>query len=330
MEYTFDIDELIGKRLTAEIDAQEDALLEKWLQESSDNRRYFRQMEQLWAKSDAGKSTLPKPIDVEAALIKTKAKIQVNATKSSRGIVAFGSWRLAAAAALVLLAAAIWFFQSSSAETQVLLAATENNLRDTLVDGSVVALNHHSTLSATFSKKERRVNMRGEAYFEVAHDKAKPFVIAVKKVEVTVVGTKFNIDSRSDSTKVIVSVEEGRVRVQSGSEIVYLNAGEQASIDCSSGQIQQRKLAPSSNVKGWVDRRFVFDDVPLSEVIPILEDAYHVHIELKNKNLANCRLHTRFNDETIERVMELIAETFSIQIENNNGHYLLNGNGCGQ
>jgi len=330
MEYTFDIDQIIAKRLTAEIDARENALLENWLGKSADNRQYFDQMERLWQQAQLGKNTLPRPLDVEAALLRTKGKIAEKSRPGRGRIIGFGFWWIAAAAAMVLLLSAVWFFQSGSGDKQVIMASTDQTLNDTLNDGSQVTLNQHSSLTANFSKHSRRINMKGEAYFQVAHDPAKPFVIDVKQIQVTVIGTKFNIDNSSDSTKVLVSVEEGKVKVQSGTEIIYLVAGEQVSIDCQSGTLKRSTLPPSGNIKGWFDRRFVFDDVPLSEVLPVLEKAYHVSIELKNQELGKCRLHTHFNDESIEQIMVVIAETFSLQIENKNGRYLLDGAPCGQ
>ncbi|MDO8368526.1 MAG: FecR domain-containing protein [Saprospiraceae bacterium] len=330
MQYTFEnIDELIAKRFAGEIGEAEDAILDRWLSASEANQQYFGQMQRLWQKAAFAQGVLSRPLDVDAALARTKSKIQQIPAQGKAKKVFMNPWWIGIAASIMLLAAAIWFFQGSSSETPVLLATIENTVRDTLSDGSRVALNQHSSLSTEFSKKQRRIKMRGEAYFDVAKNPEKPFVIEVQKVEVTVVGTRFNVDNRSDSTKVVVSVEEGRVKVQIGRQIEFLNAGEQATIDCSSGEILRSQLLPSGNVKAWFDRRFVFDDVPLSEVIPILEKTYNVQIELKNKDLGTCRLHTRFNNESIERIMSLIAETFSLQIESNNGRFSLDGAGCG-
>lgn len=324
MDYTFDMDEIIAKRLTGEISEAENAWLEQWLAQSAVNRRYFEQMQGLWQRSGSGQYTLSRPIDVEAALAKTKANIRAQKTAKSTPMRA---WWLAAAAAVVLLLSAVWFL-NQPAQT-IIMAAAEQPLRDTLSDGSMIALNEHASVSATFDRKTRRVKMQGEVYFDVAPNAEKPFVIDVRQVEVTVIGTRFNVDNYSDSNKIIVSVESGKVKVKSGNETVFLTMGEQASIDCQSGIITRSVLPSGGNVKGWLDRRFVFDDVPLAEVLPIISNAYGVSIELQNPKLGACRLHTRFNDEPIERVLELIAETFSLQIENRNGRFYLNGAGCG-
>ncbi|MBC7776559.1 MAG: FecR domain-containing protein [Phycisphaerae bacterium] len=326
MEYTSDIDELIAKHLTGEMAAEEQALLEKWLVESPDNRQYFDQMQRLWQKSDLGKRALSKPLDVEDALLRTKAKIQHKPVKAK--VVPMAFWRYAAAAVILLLVGAFWFFQQNADTPTVQLAAAENPLRDTLSDGSVVSINQYSSLSATFTKKSRQVKMKGEAYFEVAHNASKPFVIEVQQVQVTVVGTKFNIDNRSDPNWVIVSVVEGKVRVQSGGQSEFLTAGEQARIDCQSGQFIKTQTKPSGNESAWANHQFKFEDTPLSEVIPMLEKAYNVKINLTNKELENCHLSAPFNNQPIERIIVIIAETFSLEIKHLNGQYFLDGPSC--
>lgn len=326
MEYTSDIDERIAKHLTGELSEAEQAWLEKWLAASEENQLYFHQMQQLWQRSELGKQALNKPIDLERALQQTKAKIHAPPVKAK--VLRMEVWRFAAAAVLLVLIGAIWFFQQNAPAQEIIITAQENTLRDTLVDGSVIALNQHSSLSAAFSKKSRKVKMTGEAYFEVAPNVEKPFVISVQEVEVTVVGTKFNIDNQSDPDWIIVSVDEGKVRVQSGKQVEYLIAGEQARINQKSGNFIRSQTKPSENVSAWVNRQFAFDDAPLSEVIPILEKNYHTKINLVNKDLSFCRLHVRFNDESIDRVIALIAETFSLEVKTLDGVYFLDGAGC--
>ncbi len=329
MEHISDIDELIAKHLTGEIAVEEQAWLEKWLAESADNQLYFNQMQRLWAKSGLGKLSLPGPLNVEGALARTKSKIQQAQQNPGQAKRVSLNYRwMGMAAAIALLLGAFWFFQQNTATQSVQLAATENTLRDTLSDGTRVALHQFSSLSAQFSKNARRVKMQGEAYFEVAPNAEKPFVIEVQQVEVTVVGTKFNIDNRSDPDWVIVSVEEGKVRVQSGKQIEFLTAGEQARIHQRGGKFERTQTTPSSNISAWANRQFVFDDVPLSEVIALLEKNYKVKINLVNQDLANCRLQSRFNNEPIERIIVVIAETFSLEIQHQNGQYFLDGPSC--
>lgn len=328
MDYTDDIDILIAKALSAETSPEEQAHLDQWVQGSPDNALYYKQMQQLWQRSLEGRSELKSRLDVEAALARTKAKIGQKVAAHPAKTISLNFRWTAIAAALALLIAAVWFFRGGAESPETLLAANQV-LRDTLKDGSVISLQQHSSLSASFNGQKRRVKMSGEAYFQVAHDQEKPFVVEVKEVEVTVLGTKFNVDNQSDPNQVKVNVEEGRVKVQSKVQVEYLTAGEQALIDCQSGKITRSAAKLPSNTFAWASRQFYFDDTPLSEVIPMLEKSYNVHIRLSNPALANCRLHVRFNNDEIEKIMPVIAETFSLHLTVTNGQYFLEGEPCG-
>ncbi len=322
------IDNLIAKYLTGEISDQEvDALL-KWKAESPDNRLYIQQMLMLWEGAARLKTPLPRPLDVESALKKTKSRIAAEAApKIETRIFQLKSWWFAAAAALAVAVAAVVFFQKTDAAAPVEIAATDAVRREILADGSKIALNQHSKIKAEFSQKSRRVELQGEAFFEVAHDAAKPFTVVVKNLEITAVGTAFNVDE-TDAARVFVRMSEGKVRLISGSQTIFLTAGEEAVFDEKTGAISTQKMFPISPANGWLERRFDFDETPLSEVIPVLEKAYNVRISLKNNELGNCKLRTRFSNEPIERVIEVLAETFSLKIERVGGGYILDGAGC--
>ncbi|MFN0216806.1 MAG: FecR family protein [Saprospiraceae bacterium] len=327
MDYISDIDEIIAKHLAGEIGLEDQVWLDKWLSESADNLLYFKQMQHLWQQAEIGRHTLPRAVDVEAALLRTHHKIQHMPGKTK--VVRMAFWQYGVAATFLLLLGAFWFFQPTKDASSMQLASTENTLRETLSDGSIVAINQNSSISARFTKNSRQLKMKGEAYFEVAHNASKPFTVEVQEVLVTVVGTKFNIDNRSDPDWVIISVEEGKVRVQSDTQTEFLIAGEQARINCKNRKMEKLQTSPSGNESAWANRQFTFDDVALSEVIPLLEKAYQVKITLTNKDLGDCRLHARFNDKSIERIVSIIAETFSLEVKYQNEQYFLDGNGCG-
>lgn len=328
MEYTPEIDERIGKHLSGESTAEEQAWLEQWLMDAAENRRYFGQMQRLWQLAEGAGSILPK-LDVERALASTKAKMHQQTVIKAKVVPLSYRW-MGVAAALAVLLGAIWFFHSTTSETSVSFAAHDEAQRHTLSDGSSVSLNQQSSITAVFTEKTRRIKMVGEAYFEVAPDPAKPFIVEISGVEIRVVGTQFNVDGRSLSNTVVVSVDEGKVQVSSGQNTEMLGAGEQATMDTQTGRLIRKQMRPSDNVGAWANRRLVFDDIPLSEVLPVLENTYQVSIELGNPALAQCRLQVRFNNEPIERILLLIAETFSLELTSTNGQFLLNGANCGE
>lgn len=324
MQYTNDIDEQIAKFLAGESNPEEAAFLQQWLAESSDNQLYFHQMQEIWKQSSP--TPLARPLDIEKALARTKHKIS-NSSRSAGARILPMRW-MAIAAGLALVLSAVWFLRQDTATSIEAVAATETPRDKTLSDGSAVSINQYSSLTTQFSTRKRKVSLKGEAFFAVAPNPDRPFVVEVQKVTVTVLGTKFNVDNRSNPEQVIVSVEEGKVKVASAGKEEILLAGDQAIIDLVNGMIQLRQTKPVENVTAWASKKFVFEDTPLSKVIPELEKVYQVKISLSNPALENCRLHVRFDEESIEHIMVVLAETFSLKLRVVNGQYYLEGDAC--
>lgn len=326
-----DMDALIAKQLAGESDTAEDAALQNWLAQSDENKAYFQQLRQLWDIAPEARPQLTGHFDPEAALQKVKQQITFrdqSAPRRPRRI-----W-LRAAAAVAVLAVAVWFmYRPAPADGPVEIAGnTETILTDTLSDGSVVTLNRNSGLSVAkgFNKKERRMALRGEAYFEVAPNPEKPFVVTVEELEVKVVGTAFNVDNVSAPGKVIVAVTHGKVLVHSGDQSIYLTAGEQAEYDQQTRTITRLQPDQNPNALAYKSKVFRFEATPLSEVVRQLNLAYGTKISV-SKNLENCRLTARYNNLGIGRVLDLVAVSFSIKADKNpDGSYTLSGQGCGE
>ena len=324
------IDELLAKRLAGEAAAAEERLIEAWLQESAGNRQYFEGLQRLWDQAPLSRAATLRPVDTERALQKVKAQIQPHTATSPARMIPMYRWISAAAAVLAVVVAAVFFFRNPSDTQELQIAASAATLTDTLTDGSVVVLNRNSGLriAGNFNKTERRMRLSGEAYFAVAPDKAKPFVIEVEQLEVKVVGTEFNVVNRSEPGRVIVTVTTGKVQLSAGTQSTLLVAGEQAVYETATGIIT-RSARPDQNATAYKNRVFKFDATPLSTVVRDLSDVYGVDISLKNKALESCTLSTGYNDEELDRILELLAATFSLNVERTDGKIILDGTGCG-
>ena len=225
------------------------------------------------------------------------------------------SW-LRAAAALVLLLTAGWLVrylleQYRPAITE--LASEEKVLEETLPDGSVVTLNKNSLLSYTreFGEANRPVTLQGEAFFSVAPDKDKPFIITVNDLKVEVTGTSFNVKSREGRTEVIV--ETGSVTVSRGSRELVLGPGEKAvSSNNETGLIKENE--DGLLYKYYRTNKFVCQATPLQELVNALNDAYGVHIVIPEEALRRLPITTVFDNESLDRILEVIGETFDITI----------------
>ncbi len=104
--------------------------------------------------------------------------------------------------------------------------------RLTLPDGSIVWLNSASSITypTAFAGKERKVNVTGEAYFEIAHDASKPFLVSVNGMAISVLGTHFNINAYSDEGAIKTTLLQGSIRLSSAGMATLLKPGQQAQV----------------------------------------------------------------------------------------------------
>lgn len=150
-----------------------------------------------------------------------------------------------------------------------------------LADGSKVWLNAASSIKFpnAFPGKDRKVEITGEAYFEVAHNAAKPFYVAAGGMEVQVLGTHFNVNAYTDEPVVKTTLLEGSVRVTKGSESKTIIPGEQARIENSGDATIHISKVDVNEVVAWKNGLFHFNNSSLKEVMRQLSRWYDIDVE---------------------------------------------------
>ena len=192
-----------------------------------------------------------------------------------------------------------------------------------LSDGSEVWLNAESSLEfpSAFTSKERRVNLKGEAYFKVARNEECPFIVTTDKMQVRVLGTEFNFRSYVSELS-HVSLVSGSVEVYTpdgkASEVT-LKPGQDACLD-SSGQIQVREIDTYS-VCQWVNGFFYFDNSSLVDILRELGRWYNLGVVFRSSDLMRQKMHfsaSRHDDigHTLENLNRL--RKVRVSLEGNN------------
>lgn len=150
----------------------------------------------------------------------------------------------------------------------------------TLADGSKIWLNAASaiTFPTAFVENERRVEISGEAYFEIAHDASRPFIVSVNGTEVRVLGTHFNINSYSDESFVKTTLLEGRVMVNRNGRHVYLNPGQQAVLQPGQDDIRVAYDVDVDEVVAWKNGRFQYSKVDIETIMRQVARWYDVDV----------------------------------------------------
>lgn len=312
--------DLLANYLAGEADAAQRAAVEAWAASSAPNAQELARMRRLW---DLSASSAAPDVDLEAAWTKLDARI---AKAEGRGrLIAFNRvhWqRWAAAAAIVALLLTVRWLWTSNVQR---FAATTKEIPVALADGSTVTLLPGSALEARMGD-ERAMELRGAAYFEVKRDTMKPFTVDAGEVLVTVLGTAFEVSAHDTANSVEVRVRSGRVRVQAGADTVVLVAGQHARYD-KRRHFLERRPAPPAEV--WGNRILQFEGAHLDEVLAQLERIYHVQVRMLNPALKRCTLTAEFDDEPVERILRVIADTFGLELQKPSADaYTLDGDGC--
>jgi transmembrane sensor len=158
------------------------------------------------------------------------------------------------------------------------------NYKVILPDGTAVWLNASSSLTypLAFRGKTRGVSLQGEAYFEVAKNPDKPFVVQVNSMQVTVLGTHFNVNAYTEHSGIQTTLVEGSVRLSQGNNQVILKPGEQGNADPSSSKIQVAQVN-TNKVLAWKNGYFMFQDDNIQDIMQQIARWYDLEVEYRGK-----------------------------------------------
>ncbi|MGM9478293.1 FecR domain-containing protein [Pedobacter sp. GSP4] len=154
-----------------------------------------------------------------------------------------------------------------------------------LPDGTKVWLNAASTLRypSSFAKNERRVELQGEAYFEVSKDQSRPFRVSTKQQTVEVLGTHFNINAYSDEDFVKTTLLEGSVNVTSATNSIKLSPGQQAQLNYADAKLRLNANVDVDKEMAWKNDLFAFDNDDLKTIMRQISRWYDLDIVYQGK-----------------------------------------------
>ncbi|MFC2152381.1 FecR family protein [Bacteroidota bacterium] len=330
-------DKLLLRFLLGEATKDEMQQVQEWLQLSKENRNLLDSYETLWAES--GKLT-PNPVAVDTPLAWKKMSDRIDQyeeQKSTKTISLRSRFILISssiAAAIIILFGVYQLLIKQP--QQIMIASAEEVLNDTLPDGTNIVLNENSNITypEKFARKERRVKIEGEAFFNVEPNKEKPFIIEAGNAYVQVLGTSFNVKAYENSELEVI-VTDGLVKVFTvNSETmdttsILLKAGEK-------GRILAEKREPvyvAENIPDelfWMDYTLIFNDTDLKKVFSLLENYYNIDIEVSDEKIYDCRLSTTFTNNSINDIIEVITATFEFEYTKENNTFTIKGDGCAE
>lgn len=329
-QYNDHINDLIGKYLAGEASDADLRAVEQWAALDAENQKYLDHLRLIFERAAATKTL--HSFDTDAAWMRVRNRMLEIDPKGKTLRFDFGFFLKAAAALLVvaLVGYLVVRNQRDVAPTYMMaVAAGTATVSDTLPDGSDVFLNKQSSIEYTFDKQKKQhvVKLSGEAHFDIEPEKKKDFVVQAGELYIKDIGTSFNVKAYPESNTVEVVVQEGIVMFYTSENPgVQLHAGGKGVYDKSTKTFTVEQ--PEVNVLSYKTHSFVFTDSDLQSVVDAINKVYDRKIVL-SPHLAACRLTVTFNQEEVEVMATIIAETLGLIVREEGNDLVLEGNGCG-
>ena len=326
-----EFENLVVKYLSGSATSEEVSLLEHAVKADQNLRLEFREIKKSWMLALAENRNFDQPKAWENILKQTLLGQPGISDRSKviKGRFIFKEVLKIAAVFLLLMAGSYGVFYFLQYRT-IQSASVDKPVEVILADGSLASLNAASSLSypKKFKRNERRVELIGEAFFEIESLPAKPFVVQVNDVEIHVVGTSFYVNARADAETIEVVVKTGEVAIISPTtQKLPLSAGDRGVYHKQDGTISLDPVE-NPNFMSWKTRHIVFENTALKEVFEVLEHTFGVHFTFSDQNLEYCRLTAVFHEKTLDEILGIIAETFVLSYSRQQGIIVVKGGGC--
>lgn len=299
--------------------ATDQAALDQWLEESTAHTVAYVRLEAAWARADryqvlgagvpAGKIPTPEEFNLSAFFSGGSPRRFRRSIPTLRA--------LAASIVVVLGVAAAWSLWPSSGPDYTTPVGGTASV--SVADGSHVVLNTDSAIRVSLSDTERRVQLdRGEAYFEVAKDPARPFVVSAGNKRVVAVGTKFSVRRLGNDIRVLVT--EGKVRVDeeptlagAPESLSLVAAGNIASTRDGSILVQHESLAEVEESLSWRSGYLTFHEDTLRDAVAEFNRYNSRKIVIEDPAVGAIRLSGKFRANEYEAFVRLLEGGFPIR-----------------
>ncbi len=313
--------ELIAKYFAGEMSNEQVFQFEKQIETFPENKNLIEEMKKQWEQIGGYKKN--KEVDTDKGWqtlynrLNTEDLIPSNRIIEHRVIPSWVKW--AASFVTLMVIAGLSFYSITSSNTNLISLQTggdSNTLIQTLTDGSVVYLANNTTFSypSEFDTKERKVNLKGEAFFDITSNPQKPFRIETEKVIVEVLGTAFNVKTLNSNQFELV-VERGKVRVtlkSDPSQTQIVLPGEKIS---TSNNHLVKVINNNTAYFSWKTQRMQFKDESLKNIITVINKNYKTNIQLQNQLLGERKLTVTFYNNSLKTITELICLSLNLEVE---------------
>lgn len=303
------------------LDASEQKEVEQWLSEDAEHQKIYEDTIRIW--KNAGINPAYQLYNKEQAWQKLQGQLEEETATTPKARVISFSWRKGLAVAASVAALIVLFLFINNPEPQQFNAQNAHRTIE-LKDESKITLYEHTELmvAGDFNKKTRTVTLKGNAYFDIAKNREKPFIIHNSDMDVEVLGTSFTIQQGADFNTIFV--HSGKVKASLGSKSVVATARQKIVKDNRTHQL--RVMPVKSDIDNVLHTQTIkVKDMRVDSLVHMLEDLYSIHVDLapgvESKKVTSTYL---IHSETPTQIMENIALMINASwTKKDNNQYLI-------
>jgi ferric-dicitrate binding protein FerR (iron transport regulator) len=216
----------------------------------------------------------------------------------------------------MLTAAGTYYYMSGKPASNPMIVSVEKGQKAniTLPDGSRVWLNSQSKLTykGDFNVSKRELELEGEAYFDVAHNPQKPFIVHSNGMMVEALGTAFSVKAYSEDNYISSTLLRGKVRVTTAVGESILLPNERVLYDKANHKMEQSKVVNAADFTGWIHNELRFENESLGEIAKNIQRIYSVEIVFASEKLKSHRYTGTVDNKSLESVLNIISLTSPI------------------
>lgn len=298
-----DHDELILRALQCRISPQEELKLRAWREEDPQNEARYQAFASVWRMTgERAEAINTEPPEVASITSRSPPRLR-SAGPLKRRLLQFAGLAAAFVVGLGIAYAPGDGGPADGKPDEIVTGASET-ATTRLSDGTVIRLAPESRLVLPSAADARRVMLDGQAFFAVAKDPERPFLVQTPSGEAHVLGTRFELDAQRGHLRLLVV--EGQVAISSGASRVDVRAGQLA-------QVRENEAPSKVEVDDvwplldWMGRFLAFESTPLREVQHELETRFDLTLEFEDPSLAEETVTVWFRDEPIPEVVAVLC-----------------------
>lgn len=302
--------------------------LDRWLEASTAHMVAFIRLESAWQRTGQLKAlgagtqrgTVPSPDDWQlSAVFKTPTDVSDASSRSSFWSVNRALWAMAASVVLAIMIGA-WYVHWSEPSYSTPLGGVASV---PMTDGSTITLNTDSAIRVVLDERERRVRLnQGEAFFQVAKDPTRPFIVGVEGTQIVAVGTAFSV--RRDGDDVLVVVTEGVVKIESDDRApVPVSAGNVARSGHGETIVEAKAASELDAALSWRTGFLVFRETPLADAVAEFNRYNSRKILVADDGVGNIRLSGKFRSTQHDAFIRLLEAGFPVRVQQAGDRVLL-------